>query len=166
MRKFEWTNEDLRTLPKSKGEAIAEGGRYYFSGSLCRHGHLCPRSLNGQCLECGLQGSRDYHRRLSAEKRGQAEWQDGRVQNMLDLDALIESGLPTSPQEAKKSRSKYYFTGNSCLNGHLSPRYRDGDCIQCNRDRNRRAADKRKAKDREKVDRELKAKSRTPISQG
>ncbi len=43
LRKFEWTKEDLRTLPNSKDEAIAEGGRYYFTGSLCRYGHLCPR---------------------------------------------------------------------------------------------------------------------------
>ncbi len=65
---------------------------------------------------------------------------------MIDLDALIESGLPTSRQEAKKSGSKYCFTGNPCQNGHLSPRYRDNQCIQCTRDRYRRTADKRKAK--------------------
>jgi len=166
MRKFEWTKEDLRALPKSKGEAIADDERYYFSGSLCRHGHLCPRRFTGHCLECKRKIDRDRRRRLSAEKRGQAKWQNGRVQRMVDLDALIESGLPTSPQEAKKSGSKYYFTGNPCRNGHLSPRYRDGQCIQCHRDGRRRAADKRKAKEREKIDRELKAKSRTPISQG
>ncbi len=159
MRKFEWTNEDLRALPMSKGEAIAEGGRYYFSRRLCRNGHLCPRFLDGKCVECRRQRGRDRHRRLSAGKRGQAEWQNGRVQKMVDLDALIASGLPTSRQEAKKSRSKYYFTGNPCLNGHLSPRYMSGNCIQCTRDWRRRAADKRKAKDREKIDRELKAKS-------
>ncbi len=141
-----WTKEDLRALPNSKDEAIAEDGRYYFSGSPCRHGHLCPRRLDGRCVECRRKESGDYHRRLSAEKRGQAEWQNGRVQKMVDLDALIESGLPTSPQEAKKSGSKYYFTGNPCRNGHLSPRYMSGDCIQCHRDGTRRAADKRKAK--------------------
>ena len=75
---------------------------------------------------------------------------------MIDLDALIESGLPTSRQEAKKSGSKYYFTGDPCRNGHLSPRYRNGNCIQCDRALRRRNADKRKAKYREKVDRELK----------
>ncbi len=165
-RKFEWTKEDLRALPKSKGEAIAEDGRYYFSSSPCRYGHLCPRLLDGRCIECSRIKSRDRYRRLAAKKRGQAEWQNGRVQKMADLDALIESGLPTSAQEAKKSGSKYYFTGNPCRNGHLSPRYRDGNCIQCTRDRSRRTADKRKAKYREKVDRELKAKSGTPISQG
>ncbi len=165
-RKFEWTKENLGALPKSKGEALAEDKRYYFSGRLCKYGHLCPRFLNGHCLECSRKTSRDYHRRLSAKKRGQAEWQNGRVQRMIDLDALIESGLPTSPQEAKKSDSKYYFTSNPCQNGHLSPRYMGGHCIQCNRNRNRRNADKRKAKYREKVDRELKAKSGTPISQG
>ncbi len=85
---------------------------------------------------------------------------------MLDLDALIKSGLPTSSQEAKKVGSRYYFTGDPCCNGHRSPRYMDGNCIQCTRDWGRIAADKRKAKYREKVDRELKAKSGTPISQG
>ena len=165
-RKFEWTKENLGALPKSKGEAIAEGERYYFSGSLCRYGHLCPRRLEGHCLECSRKMDRDRRRRLSAKKRGQAEWQNGRVQNMLDLDALIASGLPTSPQEAKKSGSKYYFTGNPCRNGHLLPRYMSGDCIQCNRVWVRRTADKRKAKYREKVNHELKAKSGTPISQG
>ena len=164
-RKFEWTKKDLRTLPKSKGEAIAEGGRYFFSGSLCRYGHLCPRLLSGHCLECTRKLDRDRGRRRSAEKRGQVEWQNGRVQNMLDLDALIASGLPTSPQEAKKSGSKYYFTGNPCRNGHLSPRYMDSKCIQCNRNRRRRNADKRKAEYREKVDRELKTKSGAPVSQ-
>ena len=164
-RKFEWTNEDLRALPKSKGEAIAEGGRYYFSGSLCRNGHLCPRFLDGKCVECRRQTDREGHRRRSAEKRGQAEWQNGRVQKMIDLDTLIESGLPTSRQEAKKSGSKYYFTGNPCQNGHLSPRYMSGNCIQCSRDRRRRSADKRKAKYREKADRELKTKSGAPVSQ-
>ncbi len=138
-RKFEWTKEDLGAFPKSKDEAIAEGGRFYFSGSPCMNGHLCPRRLDGRCVECRRRRNRDYYRRLSAKKRGQAEWQDGRVQKMVDLDALIESGLPTSPQEAKKSGSKYYFTGNPCRNGHLSPRYMNSDCIQCNRDRTRRA---------------------------
>ncbi len=165
-RKFEWTNEDLRALPKSKDEAIAEGGRYYFSGRFCRSGHLSPRRLTGHCLECSRKIDRDHYRRLVTKKRGQAEWQDGRLQKMIDLDALIESGLPTSRQEAMKSGSKYYFTGDPCRTGHLSPRYMNGDCIQCRRDRDRRSADKRRAKYREKVDRELKAKSGTPISQG
>ncbi len=119
MRKFEWTDEDLRALPKSKDEAIAEGGRYYFSGRFCRYGHLCPRFLDSHCVECRRKTSRDSHRRLAAKKRGLAEWQNGRVQKMVDLDALIESGLPTSRQEAKKSGSKYYFTGDSCLNHAL-----------------------------------------------
>ena len=106
-RKFEWTKKDLRTLPKSKGEAIAEGERYYFSGSLCRYGHLCPRFLNGKCIECRRTRNRDRYRRLVAEKQGQAERQNGRVQNMLDLDAVLPSGLPTRSRDAQKTGSKY-----------------------------------------------------------
>ena len=165
-RKFEWTKKNLGAMPKSKGEALAEDGRFYFSGRLCKYGHICPRFLNGKCIECRRTRNRDRYRRLVAEKQGQAEWQNGRVQKMIDLDALIKSGLPTSSQEAKKSGSKYYFTGDPCRNGHLSPRSMRGNCIQCTRDRRRRAADKRKAKYREKVDRELKARGETPISQG
>ena len=165
-RKLEWTKEALRSLPKSRGEAIAERGLYYFSGRLCRYGHLCPRRLDGKCVECRRRQSRERQRRLVVEQWGQAGWQDGRVQRMIDLDALIESGLPTSPQEAKKSGSKYYFTGDPCRNGHLSPRYMRGDCVQCIRHRKRRTADKRRAKYRENVNRELKAKSGTLISQG
>jgi len=121
-RKFEWTKENLGALPKSKGEALAENGRFYFSGSLCRYGHLCPRVLNGRCIECRRTRNRDRYRRHSAEKQGQGEWQNGRIQKMIDLDALIVSGLPASPQEATKFGSKYYFTGKPCRNGHLSPR--------------------------------------------
>jgi len=166
MRKLEWTKEDLRALPKTRDEAIAEDGRYYFSGSPCKYGHLCPRRHDGKCMECRRRRARDRRRRLSAKKRGRAEWQDGRVQRMVDLDALIASGLPTSPQEAKKSGSKYYFSGDPCLHGHLSPRYMRGKCVQCNRHWNRRDADKKKAKYRQKVDRELKVESGTVISQG
>ncbi len=67
---------------------------------------------------------------------------------------------------ARQSPRADVITSAAALDGHLSPRYMDGNCIQCNRDWDRRNGDKRKAKDREKVDRELRAKSGTPISRG
>jgi hypothetical protein len=40
--------------------------------------------------------------------------------------------LPTSIQEAKKIRSKYYYTGNPCKHNHISKRFtHNGGCYQC-----------------------------------
>jgi 5-methylcytosine-specific restriction endonuclease McrA len=39
--------------------------------------------------------------------------------------------LPTTREEAKKTGSKYYFTGQPCKHGHISPRKTKGACVEC-----------------------------------
>jgi 5-methylcytosine-specific restriction endonuclease McrA len=39
--------------------------------------------------------------------------------------------LPTSRAEAKKTGSKYYFTGQPCKHGHIAPRKTKGACVEC-----------------------------------
>ena len=39
--------------------------------------------------------------------------------------------LPTTREEAKKTGSKYYFTGQPCKHGHVAPRKTKGACIEC-----------------------------------
>ena len=41
------------------------------------------------------------------------------------------TNLPTTREEAKKSGSKYYFTGQPCKHGHIAPRKTKGACIEC-----------------------------------
>ena len=41
------------------------------------------------------------------------------------------TNLPTTREEAKKSGSKYYFTGQPCKHGHVAPRKTKGACIEC-----------------------------------
>ena len=41
------------------------------------------------------------------------------------------TNLPTTREEAKKSGSKYYFTGQPCKHGHIAPRKTKGVCIEC-----------------------------------
>lgn len=42
------------------------------------------------------------------------------------------SALPLTRQEAERLGTKHYFTGLSCRQGHMSPRYtKKGDCVQC-----------------------------------
>jgi 5-methylcytosine-specific restriction endonuclease McrA len=39
--------------------------------------------------------------------------------------------LPTTRAEAKKTGSKYYFTGQPCKHGHVAPRKTKGSCVEC-----------------------------------
>ena len=38
---------------------------------------------------------------------------------------------PTTREEAKKTGSKYYFTGQPCKHGHIAPRKTKGSCVEC-----------------------------------
>jgi 5-methylcytosine-specific restriction endonuclease McrA len=40
-------------------------------------------------------------------------------------------GLPKSRSEAKALKAKYYFTGEPCKHGHISPRKTRGACLAC-----------------------------------
>jgi len=41
------------------------------------------------------------------------------------------SNLPSTRAEAKKTGSKYYFTGQPCKHGHIAPRKTKGACVEC-----------------------------------
>lgn len=41
-------------------------------------------------------------------------------------------GLPSTRKAALADGSKYYYTGKACINGHLSTRTADGNCMECN----------------------------------
>jgi hypothetical protein len=41
------------------------------------------------------------------------------------------TNLPKSREEAKKTDSKYYFTGQPCKHGHIAPRKTKGACLDC-----------------------------------
>ena len=41
------------------------------------------------------------------------------------------TNLPTTREEAKKTGSKYYFTGQPCKHGHIAARKTKGACLEC-----------------------------------
>jgi hypothetical protein len=41
------------------------------------------------------------------------------------------SKMPATREEAKKTGSKYYFTGQPCKHGHIAPRKTKGACVEC-----------------------------------
>lgn len=44
------------------------------------------------------------------------------------------TNLPKTREEAKKTGSKYYFTGQPCKHGHIAARKTKGACIECLKD--------------------------------
>ena len=41
------------------------------------------------------------------------------------------TNLPKTRKEAKKTGSKYYFTGQPCKHGHIAARKTKGACVEC-----------------------------------
>ena len=134
-----WTIEELNKLPKTRGEAIAQGGRYYFSKRLCKYGHLAPRLRDGRCSKCR---SLEMSRYRQASKNND----ESINKNSIDIDILIKRGLPKTRQEARELNSKYYYTDKKCINGHLSLRYTSGGCYVCCNEANRQRYAKNKFK--------------------
>ncbi len=76
-RKLKWTLDELKKLPRTRGEAIAQNKRYYFTGEPCKNGHLAPKRFDGKCIDCRRTRDRNRMRRLASERRGETIWTDG-----------------------------------------------------------------------------------------
>lgn len=81
-----------------RGEAIRRGEATYFTGRLCKYGHLAARRVsNGACVACGRGKNR----------RQQARRIDGRRQRIvaaLRWNALLDSELTQEPAVAAAIR--------------------------------------------------------------
>ena len=80
---------DTTNLPKTRAEAKATGAKYYFTGDLCKHGHIAPRKTKGACVEClkveWLQAAetraeyfREYNKREDIKERKNEWYQENR----------------------------------------------------------------------------------------
>ena len=47
---------DLSTLPRTRKEAQALGGKHYFTGKPCEQGHVAARKTKGECTACLAEG--------------------------------------------------------------------------------------------------------------
>jgi hypothetical protein len=131
--KDNWTIDELKKLPKTRGDAVSKGENIYFSGRLCPKGHLSPRRIDGKCRAC-----RNEQDTLRAKRLGLIR----EVPMKIDLDKLSQKDLPNSRKEAMHKGEKYYKPQKPCKNGHISPRDVRQGCIECKRDAGREAARK------------------------
>lgn len=95
----------------SRKEARRQGLTKYFTGKRCKNGHISQRyTKSGIC--CACQGLRQ--------------------QGVLSVMSAPKSIM--SKEEAIRLGMNKYFTGEPCVNGHISPRYvNNGVCCECQR---------------------------------
>jgi len=64
----------------TKQEAKARGLKYYFTGKMCKHGHVCERYTNsGDCVECVRERNRRYYETYGNQERERNQhryWKD------------------------------------------------------------------------------------------
>ena len=76
-------------LPKTREEAKKTGGKYYFTGQPCKHGHIAARKTKGACVEClkveWTKGNetraeyfREYNKREGVKDRKNEWYQENR----------------------------------------------------------------------------------------
>lgn len=52
----------------SREEATNKGLSYYFTGKLCKRGHLSHRYLSGVCASCSKENSQNYRKSYPGRK--------------------------------------------------------------------------------------------------
>lgn len=107
--KLEWTLEELKQLPSSRGRALELGSRFYFT-KLCKHKHLCPRKLDGKCRTC--VNEREVRRK---ERLGRSQGV-GRGMDLAEIRKDPNNYLTF--QEAVSQSKKYYVSNEECSKGH------------------------------------------------
>lgn len=113
----------------SRKKARGMGLPNYFTGALCKNGHVDSRRVdNGACLSCSAEASLRYAKAKSV-KRKQARALD-------DLAATPEwcRDMVVSQDAASCLGLTHFFTGKPCCRGHLAPRFvSNGTCLVCHR---------------------------------
>lgn len=122
---------------KSQQVAILEESSRFFTGKLCKNGHIdLRRTTNGACVACEWQtrhGSNDRRK----------EYLSIAINGALRQPALPEWSL-ISREEARAKELPRFYIREVCKNGHIGPRYvGNNECTLCSsvRNRERYAAD-------------------------
>lgn len=84
-------DHDIEALPKTKAEARSAGLKHYYTGKPCKRGHLAPRNLSAQCVECHREDVKAaYVANPEPQKKRSMERYERR--KVEEPDALREEG--------------------------------------------------------------------------
>lgn len=111
-------NDDYSALPRSAGDARAQGSKTYFTGERCKRGHLAPRyTTSFGCVACSQENSAksfetraDYFSREDIKERARQrtrEWNAKNADRKKEADRrrreAIQAQRPPKPDPAKCS---------------------------------------------------------------
>lgn len=97
----------------TRQEAKEKGLSRYFTGELCKRGHLAERAISGSCVECTRKT------KLSDE---------------LKEARRVHGDKVITKKEAVAAGLNRYFIGRECKNGHVHERYiSTNQCVLCMR---------------------------------
>ena len=109
----------------TRQEAREKGLTTYFTGKICKNGHITERNTStGACRQCVWESN---HR--SEEEKQRIK----RLKSIEQENAKSEYGEQLiSRAEARSKGLTHYFTGKECKNGHISKRLtKCGRCLEC-----------------------------------
>jgi len=111
--------------PNSVKEAKLKKFKHYFTGKPCKRGHYSLRITSSrECMDCGREKLKDLIKNINSEE-----------------DSSEDCILPSSRKEAISKKSKFYFTGQPCIHGHISKRFTNNStCHECHMPRQRKAS--------------------------
>lgn len=91
----------------TRAEAKSQGISTYFTGKLCKHGHLSPRDTKtGQCLECRTSYSKQHYHN---NKDRYIEWSAAyRERNRDDLRDYNNRWRKEHPEQSKQHAKQTY----------------------------------------------------------
>ncbi len=112
-------DEETKSLPSTRAEAIAVGATRFYPDQPCAHGHTSPRlASTNNCCEC----MRKYNG--SARQRAAIKYKAA----LAIKRAALSTELAYGPHEARSREQalavgySLYFTGKPCRRGHVATR--------------------------------------------
>lgn len=142
---------------KTRSEAVENGDRYYWTGNTCSNGHNSVRATSqGYCLDCRNMKPRikiprkeitvtlsyadllqlltsigEFYKEKGFDFRQHvAKNENGIYRINHHPDMIVQNQMPLTV--GKGDGGKFYYSGNTCPNGHNSLRHSlHGYCLDC-----------------------------------
>lgn len=93
----------------SRAEAKAFGLKRYFTGKPCKHGHVCERSIRGQCIDCQLDANhKRYHENNEEYRKRAKERYAENPQKYLERNRTYRSRKTERYRELDRQRRARY----------------------------------------------------------
>ena len=97
--------------PKTRSEAKAQGAKFYFTGEPCSHGHIAPRLVKGNCVECRkLEWQRSNEKRVDYFRTSEVVKDAKRRYYERNRELVIARAAARPSEEKRRSQKTWKDT--------------------------------------------------------